>query len=196
MKKTIIKTALITFAVLLTATAITIGSICLFAPATTCEFLQNAGKYKSAMNFAVKAYEKENSNKNLQTAVDLAILTSDSQNIVYYGEKMLAKVDLGEVSFTTDYVYHLAGKYSVALCENKNFEKAVKSAVKYSLGYGKLNPTESVILWGINNSNNDLLQSLLTEINAFKQSFYDLLSGEAKQRLDNDIKNLTAYLNR
>ena len=195
MKKTIIKTAVITLVALIVASGVLFGILCLCAPATMRDFFYDAGNYQTAMNFAERACEKNETPENIKKATDVAILTGDSDNIALYCKKLLNCAKHGEISLTVDYVYYVAGKFSVALCEKQNFENAVKVAIEYSSGYGKLNPTESVILWGIENKNVQLLNTVLTKLTEFKQNNYDKLEQVCKDRLNTDIANLTAYLN-
>lgn len=191
MKKQVIKTALITLAVLVIISALAFGSFCLFAPASAGEFFSDAGKFETALRYAERAYEKEGSAQNLKTLVNRAINANDEDKIIAYGELFLKRSDGG---WTVDEVYRVAGKYCVALIKKGEAEKAVSTAALFSGGYGNLNPFESIILHGTQNKDKSLLQLTLAKLEAFKGDNYAALSETAKERLDVDIQNLTAYL--
>ena len=66
MKKTIIKTAVITLVALIVASGVLFGILCLCAPATMRDFFYDAGNYQTAMNFAERACEKNETPENIK----------------------------------------------------------------------------------------------------------------------------------
>ncbi len=132
MKKLVIKTAVITLAVIIALVGLLFGAFCLFSPVTLAKFFDGAGNYSLSVTFYEKQYKKT------QDLSDLYVLSvkldqgKDAQKTERYLSVFLTtdgvndyckKYDDTNNAFTT-YEY-LNGKYVCALYSVKGIDQAL-----------------------------------------------------------------------
>lgn len=132
MKKLVIKTAVITLAVIIALVGLLFGAFCLFSPVTLAKFFDGAGNYSLSVTFYEKQYKKT------QDLSDLYVLSvkldqgKDAQKTERYLSVFLTtdgvndyckKYDDTNSVFTT-YEY-LNGKYVCALYSVKGIDQAL-----------------------------------------------------------------------
>lgn len=196
MKKTIVKTALITLACLLVASAVFYAVVCKTNPGGVSDFYHNAGNEKLALHFMQKEFERLPTNKNMQLVTERAILAEDATVVKRYAAEVLKKIKSGKIEATTSYAYYIASAYCYYLYLEGSKQFAIDCASGYSMGYGNLNPLQKLIVTGIENEDDQFLGDVLVALANFNKNNYNLLVQEARDRLSTDITNLTAYLNR
>lgn len=132
MKKLVIKTAVITLAVIIALVGLLFGAFCLFSPVTLAKFFDGAGNYSLSVTFYEKQYKKT------QDLSDLYVLSvkldqgKDAQKTERYLSVFLTTDGVNDYckkyddtnSAVTTYEY-LNGKYVCALYSVKGIDQAL-----------------------------------------------------------------------
>ncbi len=172
MKKTIIKTAVITFVALIAACAAVFGAVSAVSPKTIGKFCYNLG----IKSFAVKQYEAQYEKKgrvfsDLKDLTDIAIAVDDEKRIARYGKILTVdfKAELKDLSGKEDdsygrnlydfyatrtveaaYRVAVAGEFgecvevAILTTENYNSDSSLKFLVNLSIGGEDENLAECV----------------------------------------------------
>ena len=189
MQKTIIKTAIITLCAVLIACAITFGGLSVFAPTVMGNFYSEMGKDEKAFGFYEKAYKKEQNEENFVKLINSAIAMEDDEKLIKY----FSDYEENNYSLEEDYLAFIVGKYCVAQVKANNVDQAFSTAIRYSDGYNAQNPIRYLIAYGLETKNKLYLTNLLSQLTDFKSTNYNSLSAESKERIDQDVANLTTY---
>ena len=145
MKKLIIKTSLITLASIIGALVITVGALCLFAPATMAGFFDDVGNDSASVFFYEKQYEKTGDIQDLDKLLVKVYAQKDNKLCEKYAKAMIEHKDFSKLSAQDKEYYY--GCYALSLAKNGKFDKAVSVGTQYveAYGYTKYNPL-SVLL--------------------------------------------------
>ena len=188
MHKTIIKTSIITVIAIVLVCAITYGALALFAPTTMGDFYSDVGKDAVALEYYEKAYQKNKNQESFVKLINATIKAEDDDALIKYFE------DNKAYNLEERYVMLIAGKYFIARAKAGTLNYS--EVEEYCYGYKTGNPIQHLIFYGIDNENNTFLTDFLSYMNAFKTGdSYNELTAEDKAIFDEDLKNLTAYLN-
>ena len=153
MKKLVLKTTLITLASVLGAIVLTIGALCLFAPATCAQFFDGVGNYSASVFFYEKHYEKTGDVNVLDTLFSKAYGAEDFVRAEDYAKKIVEHDDFDllcddQVSDNTlsDKEYYYAN-YALLLAKNGKFDTAISVGEEFVAGngYTKFNPLRALV---------------------------------------------------
>lgn len=189
MNKLILKTASVTVAVLLFACIVVYGFLSLFAPLTLSGFYSDAGAYGFAFKYAVRAYEKDETQDNLVNVVVRAIEAENEREVADYCELLLARSDL---TLNKEELRFFQNKYCLALYDIGEDAEAVKKATEYSVGYPKGNALEGIAVAALENKDVELLNTILVNLKAIRA--VPDISEENALRLDKQIGIIENYL--
>ena len=93
MKKRIIKTSIITIAIMLATYLIVWGAICLFYPVGLAKIHAELKDYKGATKYYEIDYKRKGGYDRLATLTEYSYLAKDHKKVVKYGEKLLEHED-------------------------------------------------------------------------------------------------------
>lgn len=189
MNKLILKTASVTVAVLLFACIVVYGFLSLFAPLPLSEFYSDAGAYGLAFKYAVRAYEKDETQDNLVNVVGRAIEAENEKDVADYCGLLLARFDL---TLDKEELRFFQNKYCLALYDIGEDVEAVKKATEYSVGYPKGNALEGIAVVALEKGDVNLLNTILVNLRAIRD--VPDISGENALRLDKQIDIIENYL--
>lgn len=189
MNKLILKTASVTVAVLLFVCIVAYGFLSLFAPLSLSEFYSDAGIYGLAYKYAVRAYEKDETQDNLINVVGRAIEAEKEDGVADYCELLLERKDL---SLSDEELRFFQNKYCFALYNTGEESKAVKKAAEYSEGYPKGNALEGLAVAALEKNDVKLLNDVLGNLKVIR----DLpgISEENASRLNKQIGIIENFL--
>lgn len=189
MNKLILKTASVTVAVLLFVCIVAYGFLSLFAPLSLSEFYSDAGIYGLAYKYAVRAYEKDETQDNLINVVGRAIEAEKEDGVADYCELLLERKDL---SLSDEELRFFQNKYCLALYNTGEESKAVKKAAEYSEGYPKGNALEGLAVAALEKNDVKLLNDVLGNLKVIR----DLpgISEESASRLNKQIGIIENFL--
>lgn len=189
MNKLILKTALVTVAVLLFACIVVYGFLSLFAPFSLSGFYSDAGICGLAYKYAVRAYEKDETQDNLINVVGRAIEAEKEDGVADYCELLFERKDL---TLSDEELRFFQNKYCLALYNIGEESKALTKAVEYSEGYLKGNALEGLAVAALEKGDVKLLNAILGNLKVIR----DLpgISEKNASRLDEQIGIIENFL--
>lgn len=196
MQKVVVKSASITLIVLIVLCICTYAGFAIFAPQKISNFYSDMGNMPLSLKYQEKVYQKDPSQENLLAVLNKAIAAEHDQKIIEYTQTLHDKVKNQQVEVTQSYLNFVTAKYCMALYQTDRLEEALQVAFESSKDYGELNVVQRFMLNAIEKNERGLLQKLLTDLKTFKDQNQSSLTSLALQRLQTDITNLTAYLDR
>ena len=191
MNKTIVKTAVITLAILLALTTLLYSAIAIIAPQKMSNFYAEMGLPASALKYQERVYKNDSSFDNLILVINLSITADEDDKTIFYVEELIKREKLGEVSIVENYYDFVIFNYCVALCDEKKMGKAVSVANEYSSEYNSTDPIRRLAAYSVEIQNKSLASLIFEVLSELDQSE---LSAENIQLLQIDIQNLNAYL--
>lgn len=93
MKKLVIKTVLITVAIVFALTALTFGAMSIFAPRSVAGFFDGVGGYSASVFFYEKEYVKTDDIDGLLFLIDKTCAKDDDERTVKYLEMLFDRED-------------------------------------------------------------------------------------------------------
>ena len=150
LKNLVVKTALITLAVVLSVTIVTFALLTAFAPGVMFKVTSGLGMDKTALSFAVRYYEKTDDVSDLAEVVYLASETEDYDCLAKYSKKLIDHNYFFEYaeSQADGYVEYVMTNYVFALVESGNqnaWFEAFNLYDKFYTSYVKHNPIFSLV---------------------------------------------------
>lgn len=199
MKKTIIKTAVITFAALIAACVTVFLIVSAVSPKTIGKFYYNLGMKSSA----VRQYELQYENKghafsDLVDLTDIAILVGDEERIARYGKTLTVefKTKLKELSAREENSYsrrNLYDFYATRTVEaayrsasSGDFEECVKTAISTTEKYNSDSSLKFLVNLSIGNNDKNLAVCVY---GSYKKGEMNNVS-DGKDELAADMKKL------
>lgn len=133
MKKVVVKTAFLTFAIVFAAAAIALVILFFGFPQTAADMFEKTGDYKSAARFAVIRYSRTGDVDDLGRVVMDSILADDDPYVEKYGQELIKKDGFSEYCAREDEYYASRGeaKYTSSI---KQFICGEVSCSVYRLG--------------------------------------------------------------
>ncbi len=190
MKKTIIKTALITFGAIIIACGLFFSGMLIFDSVHSAQFFSNMGKEERALKYYERAYEREASEENLLLVINSSISTGDNATLIEYFEIY----DKNKSEAESEYDEFIAGKYCTALLEVGRTEDAFEVAVKYVGGYSSTCAPRAIIAYGVSKNDKDILKKAIVMLGAIGLDDGLSLSDSAKGLIVKDIAMINEYL--
>lgn len=196
MKKLVIKTVVITLAVVFVFTGITYVIFAAANPFALAKFYDNTGNYSLTVKYLEKNYKKSNSYEDLAYLCGKLDERSDAERTALYVDKFINDGDFdgycsangsdGGYAMTVEELYF--GKLVVALYLNDGIDSAVAKACDYvdKYGYTDSNPFYILIIDG----NEKFDQSAKNTIKTNIQSFTAGLEGSQLQYAERDLQIL------
>lgn len=150
MKKVVVKTAFLTFAVVFAVAVIALVVLFFGFPQTAADMFENTGDYKSAARFAAIRYSRTDDIDDLGRVVMDSILAADDEYVEKYGQELIAKKGFdeycaredeyyggkGEISeYTSSFKQFIYGSVSRSVYRNGDFDKALELS-ESALGEG------------------------------------------------------------
>ena len=193
MEKTIIKSALITLAVIIGLFVCVNAGFALFAPAKLADVYFNAGCEKVALWLNESDYNRNGTNEKLVTVVNRSIAAQKEQKTLEYGKMLIDKYNANDIELDQDYIYFIGGEYCTILAKTGNEQDALTVAAELSVKYGQSNPVQALIYYAIQSENNQLLEQIRDLLNDMLTS--SSVTAEGMVRLTTDVANLNKLLN-
>ena len=191
MNKTIVKTAVITLAVLLVLTTLLYSIVAIFAPQKMSDFYSDMGENELALKYQERVYKKQPSVNNLILVINLSIAADEEDETIFYVEELIKRENADQVNLADNYYDFVIFNYCVALCDEDQTEKAISVALEYSSEYNSADPIRRLAAYSVENQNKYLANKVLQALNSFDLT---ILSPENSQLLQTDIENLASYL--
>lgn len=189
MNKLIVKTALITLAVLLAVSSMIYLCFALFAPSKMSEFYDGLGSGELSLHYAECAYKKSGEEGDLLIVVRRAVAAKNSKKTAKYCAVLFEKFpDFVSGEELAYYQY----KYCVALCDCGEKDTAVNKAVEFSKYFEPGNPLESLAAYGFEKKDTELLNLMLNDIRLIAES--PEVSEANSERAKSRIKIIEDYL--
>ena len=198
MKKLIIKTALITFAAAIAFCAVLYGCIAAFSPSTLVGFYRDLGNDKRALDYSIRAYEKDGkSQDSIFAVIECSIRAEDDEKIIFFANELFSrKIENTDES----YLSRIEGRLCRSLIRTGKKEEGVSKAAAFSAAHLKtedgakltLLPSEDLIAYAAELKDTALLKNIYLSLCAVKDQMYDLLCESGKARLNEDILKLSA----
>lgn len=197
MKKTIIKTALITLLSLILVVVSAFGVSALFFPSALGDVFDKLGNYDASVRYYEKAYLKSDDTGDLYNLV-AKLSDSDGARVEKYCSELLRKSDFADFCKIRDEKepssvntkQFVSGKYVVALYRNGKLSTAIDFGNDYCKDEGKYeayNPLYFLVAES-NNMNESDINDLRNNLLSIKSSFSDVSA------IDADINVLTDLL--
>ena len=190
MKKTIIKTALITFGAIIIACGLIFGGMLLFDSHRSAQFFSNMGKEETALKYYERAYERDTSEENLLLVINSSISAGDNVTLIEYFEIY----DKNKIRAESKDDEFIAGKYCMALLEAGRTEDAFAVAIKYVGGYSSTCAPRAIIAYGVSENNKSILEKALVMLKAIELDSGLSLSDSAKGLIVKDITMIEEFL--
>ncbi len=205
MRKLIIKTALITLAIIIGACAITLGALLLFSPKTIGDIADKANNYSFAMYCYKLQYNKSEDIEDLGNIVRIVDENEDATTAVYYCELIKdhseftnycveidaeTKADENDnVMKEAEYIY---SKYAVALINVDRFDTMVDVCKNYctSNGYSMYSPFSAVIANCGENLTVSELTTIKQKLRSLKNVYLIYNSGDQLDNINTDINDI------
>lgn len=154
MGKHVVKTALITLAFAIGGILLFAGACLLFFPQVVSNFAYNVGMYELSSTYAVRAYnEEKDSDEELATLVERAILAGDYEVTAKYGDKLLDSEDFEAIAqshqvaaVSGSYYSYISGELAVAQYKLGNKNEALITVNLHTPQYVKFNATERLMM--------------------------------------------------
>jgi len=199
MKKTILKTALITLGSVIFALAAVFGVMALFFPGALADVFDKAGDY----SFSVAMYERQyNADKSLESLKNLVIKLDEEKNAEKTDKYSTIFVDdsgysdyvaengvdlFGSVELSNEYFF---GKCVISKVNGGGFDKALTYTEKYleTFGYTEFNPARLTISQKINSLSAENKTALKDYLEDYRSSH--TLSADETARINGDISLL------
>ena len=180
MKKTVIKTAVITLISLIALSAVLITSLTVLAPRTLAGFFRNAGNVKMSSFYSELSYQKSGSEEDLTDAFSDFIALKNYDKIKKYGKDLSERSDFDEIcerhksaSSLLKYKDYVLGNLAISMYETKEnlqsiFEVCRKTTV---ISYQKNNAFESLLYGSSIDKSVEDLTTLKDELDALSEEY-------------------------
>ena len=189
MNKLIVKTALITLAVLLAVSSMIYLCFALFAPSKMSEFYDGLGSGELSLKYAERAYEKSGEEGDLLIVVRRAVAAKNAKKTAKYCAVLFEKFpDFVSGEELAYYQY----KYCVALYDCGEKDKAVDEASKFSKYFEPGNPLESLAAYVFEKNDTESLRYVLEDIKFIADS--PEIGEVNRERAKKRIKTIEDYL--
>ena len=183
MKKLIIKTSIITLALILIFGIGLYGLLGYLYPSSIASIAFRVNNKSVCLKYSEKQYEKTNDISDLAILIERAIWAKDNQLIVKYSALFLNSSDFENYKKDKNgYENFIVCYYTEALYLTNKKEKAIEIAFSYYNGKSELNPVRVLVL----SSKNDdaMLNKILKKLNSIENKTQETIN------LINQINNL------
>lgn len=127
MGNVVLKTALRTVLIVLIALFMAFGVASIAFPQHMATLFENMGAYSFATGYSGLAYAYKKSTANLARCVDDSILAHDDENIINYGEMLIARNDFEEFA-SAEYKQFITGNLACAKYNKGEKDSALEIA--------------------------------------------------------------------
>lgn len=191
MKKTVIKSAVITFCSLLIICCVGYFILMAVQPSMLSDFYKELGDKTLALKYAEKAHlDKPDNQQYLIDAIDRAIDVENYSKTARYCEEFFS----GDFKVSSDEEVRYQVKYCIALTALDRGEDALEKAREFSVGYAEYNAFRGIISYAMECKNEEFLSEIRSELALFRNSYLSTLSDEAKQRISDDMEVIRKFL--
>ena len=190
MRKTIIRSALICLAAIVTAFVLTFGITSLVSPVTMAKWSKSLGLNNAAIRYYKSAYERNKDFSILADLVNTADIADDDDVLCVYGVKFISSDEFNDYCAEYDKNYNLSlSSYNYychivieALYDKGEIKTAADIAVNFTYEYTRNSPLGTAIMIAVIN-NDDEFSGEIVRAYELKEHNIDDVSGT----LDEDI---------
>ena len=186
MKKTVLKSVVITLACVVATGAIIYVLLLTAFPGALASLYANMGNYENAVRYESKAYDKSGDISVIVAASDHAAQSGKNQLIIETVEKLISDDEYAKYSGENlEHCTFLTAKYVVARYEKEGGSEAlVDKAFSLLIGYDSHNQVESLMVAAYDKGDKDTLSMIYDGLIGLDETS---LSEKQKVCLDNDI---------
>ncbi len=192
MQKIIIKTTIITIISCVILGVIAYFSLAFLSPLTISELYFDLSVKELSVDYAEKAYQKDNTIENLANVVDKAIWAEDKETLDKYLPNLIGNDKFSSFcqsqtqnGYLTSVEYYYVSQMVILHAEMSRLDMAFELAFQKTTNYTAVNPIKSLITFVIESKNNQTLTDL---INFYKD--YDISSMQNSEQIIIDFEML------
>ena len=168
MKKIIIKSAVISFILILLFIVAFSFVLCTFFPKIASDLSKNVGNYQLSATFSEKAYQKDSSTENLVDLVERSIIAKNDNLVTKYTNTLLVDENFRNnilPNKDSGYLSYISASYVSSLYNLKEYDLALNTAFKHtSFLQDDSNAVKVLIIICRDDNNTTLLTQIKTKL--------------------------------